>query len=50
VHHFWCAHPQATVTMKRQALELDALYDGFLAGDRSDAAWQRFTTRAQTLL
>ena len=35
---------------ERQALELDALYEAFLAGDRSDAAWQRFTTRAQTLL
>ena len=50
VDHFWCAHPEATVTMKRQALELDALYEAFLAGDRSDAAWERFTTRAQTLL
>ena len=50
VEHFWCAHPEATVTMKRQALELAALYDAFLAGDRSDAAWRRFTTRVQALL
>ena len=50
VDHFWCAHPDATVTMKRQALALTAHYDAYLASDRSDAAWRRFTIQAQTLL
>ena len=50
VGHFWCAHPDATVTMQRQALELTALYDEYQRGGRSDADWEAFATRVQTLL
>ncbi|MGZ6640726.1 MAG: hypothetical protein ACXVFT_02685 [Solirubrobacteraceae bacterium] len=50
VGHFWCAHPEATVTMKRQALALHALHDEYLASGRSGRDWERFITRAQMLL
>lgn len=46
VGHFWCAYPEATVTMKRQALAIVPLYEEF----RRTGDYERFANRAQGLL
>jgi hypothetical protein len=56
VDHFWMAHPEATTTMVRQALELKTAYDAFeprVAGADAESFgrdWRRFLTEVQDLL
>ena len=55
VGHAWAAHPEATVTMKRQALALSAEHRAARARlarghGRLRSEWERFATRAQSLL
>ncbi len=54
VGHAWSAHPEATVTMKRQAVALRAEHararERLARGGALRAEWERFATRAQTLL
>jgi len=51
--HYWCAYPDATVTIIRRALELEERLDmfahraGLLAESRFDAAWDAFLEDAQ---
>jgi hypothetical protein len=56
VDHFWMAHPEATTTMVRQALELKTAYDAFeprVAGADAESFGRdgrRFLTEVQDLL
>jgi len=54
--HYYCAYPDATVTIVRAALELEQRLDmfahraGLIQEDAFDAAWDAFLEDAQTLL
>jgi len=54
--HYYCAYPEATVTIVRSALELEERLDMFahraalLREDAFDAAWDAFIADAQRLL
>ncbi len=54
--HYYCAYPQATVTMVRSALALEERLDMFahraanLPEDRFDEAWEAFLEDAQVYL
>ena len=54
--HYWCAYPDATVTIVRQALELEERLDmfahraGLIREQAFDAAWDAFLEDAQRLL
>jgi hypothetical protein len=56
VDHYYCAYPDATVTMVRSALELEQRLDmfahraGILAEHQFDAAWDAFLEDAQRFL
>jgi hypothetical protein len=56
VDHYYCAYPDATVTMVRSALELEQRLDMFahraaiLAEGQFDAAWDAFLEDAQRFL